>query len=49
LLLAFAGNAARFLVYFADPSLKPVERVGGDGPPVDETVNAPSARGGEAH
>ena len=47
LLLAFASNAARFLVYFADPSLKPVERVGGDGPPVDETIPAPSTPGGE--
>lgn len=35
LLLAFASNAARFFIYFADPSLRPAERVGGDGPPVD--------------
>lgn len=41
LLLAFASNAIRFLIYFADPALKPEERVGGDGPPVG------AARSGE--
>lgn len=48
LLLAFASNAARFLIYFANPALKPVERVGGDGPPVDETANAAAPQAGEA-
>lgn len=48
LLLAFASNAARFLIYFANPALKPVERVGGDGPPVDDAKDAAAPQAGEA-